>query len=101
MTKTNPGTAKYTNGYKDRSGKGTILLNGESFLRTHWGCNCCDDGPSDEDIARADEVVNILNNHEILVEACNKCMEFFISERDFPEIKNALEAALSQLQEKI
>jgi len=51
----------FKNGYSDGSGKGTITLNNEAVLRTHWGCNCCDSGPYEEDIKKADEICKILN----------------------------------------
>lgn len=52
---------KYINGYKNGSSKGTITLNEEPVLRTHWGCSCCDSGPTDEDIKLADDICNKLN----------------------------------------
>jgi len=59
---------RYVNGYLDGSGKGTILkvINGKEspILRTHWGCSCCDDGASDENILLADKITEILNNTE-------------------------------------
>lgn len=63
------GHAVYKNGYKDGSGKGTITLNKHAVLRTHWGCNCCDNGPTEEDILEADLIVKKLNNHDEILAA--------------------------------
>lgn len=58
---------KYLNGYSDGSGKGTITLNGVSVLKTHWGCSCCDYGPTAENIQLADKIVDFMNKNKFKI----------------------------------
>jgi len=58
---------RFTNGYKDGSGKGTILFNGKPLFRTHWGCACCDSGPNEQQLNNATELVRLLNEPGIAI----------------------------------
>jgi len=59
---------KIKNGYSDGSGKGTITINNEPILRTHWGCSCCDNFDANDknskEMKLADFVATILNKHK-------------------------------------
>lgn len=72
----------YTNGWPDGSGKGTILKDGKPYLRTHWGCNCCDNGPFEKHTQLADEVIKELELKQKLLNTIHIKIDYFKEQRD-------------------
>jgi hypothetical protein len=65
---------KFTNGYKDGSGKGTICYGDRAVLRTHWGCSCCDRNVNELDTELGDKIVAILNAYQgKAIRLCKDC----------------------------
>lgn len=55
------------NGYKDKSGKGTLTYKEKPILRVHWGCSCCDywdeNNESSKGMRIAKLMKRVLNKH--------------------------------------